>query len=320
MNAQLKEIARKVIYNEDILKLLQKRNLEGLYRGLVDFQIEQCENEKHNSSIDKEGFQVGEPWNGDIENAPILFLSSNPAYNFYEISPRWYWDNSANGGENILKGKNGDPMSLENILDFIRTRIKESPAKSDKDIALRIRLKKDNAIYTPAVTYWGNVRERTEYLLPDELKISLGNKMTPTTYARKIMEYVVCMEVVPFRSTGEAGLKTNTAAIFNHCWNNFTYQILELSGASIFVLVGSKVLNTFTRKINLHQDTKSNLCVGKPLELTIGTRNRIIVYVPFNLGTIPYLPDCLPSETIRQLRDTLARRIIFDELYKFNRN
>ena len=78
-------------------------------------------------------------------------------------------------------------MSLENILDFIRTRIKESHAKSDKDIALRIRLKKDNAIYTLAVPYWGNVRERTEYLLPDELKISLGNKMTPAEYARKIM-------------------------------------------------------------------------------------------------------------------------------------
>ena len=316
MNAQLKEIARKVIYNEDILKLLQKRNLEGLYRGLVDFQIEQCENEKHNSSIDKEGFQVGEPWNGDIENAPILFLSSNPAYNFYEISPRWHWDNSDNGGKKILKGKNGDPMSLENILDFIRTRIKESHAKSDKDIALRIRLKKDNAIYTPAVPYWGNVRERTEYLLPDELKISLGNKMPPAEYARKIMEYVVCMEVVPFRSTGEAGLKKNTEKIFDYCWDRFTLKILKLSGASIFVLVGSKVLNTFTRNLNLHQSIESNLRVGKPLELTIGARNRIIVYVPFNLGTIPYLPDCLPSETIRQLRDTLARRIIFDELYK----
>lgn len=314
MNAQLEKIASEVIYNQDICNLLQNPNNNGLYKDLVDFQRKECE--KHNSSIATEGFQIGEPWNGDIENAPILFLSSNPAYNFYEISPRWHWDNSDNGGKKILKGKNGDPMSLENILDFIRTRIKESAAKSDKDIALRIRLKKDNAIYTPAVPYWGNVRERTEYLLPDELKIFLGNKMTPATYARKIMEYVVCMEVVPFRSTGEAGLKTNTAAIFNRCWNNFTYQILELSGASIFVLVGSKVLNTFTRKLNLHQDTKSNLCVGKPLELTIGARNRIIVYVPFNLGTIPYLHDCLPSETIRQLRDTLARRIIFDELYK----
>ena len=92
MNAQLEieKIASEVIYNQDICNLLQNPNNNELYKDLVDFQRKECE--KHNSSIATEGFQIGEPWNGDIENAPILFLSSNPAYNFYEISPRWYWD------------------------------------------------------------------------------------------------------------------------------------------------------------------------------------------------------------------------------------
>ena len=109
MNAQLEKIASpekiasEVIYNQDICNLLQNPNNDGLYKDLVDFQRNECK--KHNSSIATEGFQIGEPWNGDIENAPILFLSSNPAHNFYEISPRWHWDNSDNGGKKILKSK-----------------------------------------------------------------------------------------------------------------------------------------------------------------------------------------------------------------------
>ena len=80
MNKGLRDIAENIMFNGEIRKLIQNPNQDGLYRELVGFQIKQCET--LDLSIEKEGFQIGEPWNGDIENAPILFLSSNPSFDF----------------------------------------------------------------------------------------------------------------------------------------------------------------------------------------------------------------------------------------------
>ena len=35
--------------------------------------------------------QVPEPWSGNLEHAPILFLSSNPSISTAELYPRWEW-------------------------------------------------------------------------------------------------------------------------------------------------------------------------------------------------------------------------------------
>ena len=40
--------------------------------------------------IEEESFQIGEHFDNDIEHAPILFLSSNPAFTFDEVSPRYF--------------------------------------------------------------------------------------------------------------------------------------------------------------------------------------------------------------------------------------
>jgi hypothetical protein len=39
-----------------------------------------------------ERFQVPEPWNGDIERAPVLFIGSNPSISESEAYPRWSSD------------------------------------------------------------------------------------------------------------------------------------------------------------------------------------------------------------------------------------
>lgn len=39
--------------------------------------------------------QVPEPWSGHLEQAPILFLSSNPSINVAEEYPRWSWSDEA---------------------------------------------------------------------------------------------------------------------------------------------------------------------------------------------------------------------------------
>ena len=41
-----------------------------------------------------DSFHVPEPWNGLIEQAPVLFISSNPSFNRKEEFPLWSWDES----------------------------------------------------------------------------------------------------------------------------------------------------------------------------------------------------------------------------------
>ena len=82
---ELDDVIEKVVDNDDVRNLLKQP-----YGEIIQFQIEECIN--NGTSIDKEGFQIGEPFDGDIENAPILFLSSNPAFNFDEVSPRYFAD------------------------------------------------------------------------------------------------------------------------------------------------------------------------------------------------------------------------------------
>ena len=95
MNCNIKaldDVIREIVFNDDVSQLLSTPNAAHSYDGVVQFQVDECED--NGTSIAKEGFQIGEPFDGDIENAPILFLSSNPAFNFDEVSPRYFPDST----------------------------------------------------------------------------------------------------------------------------------------------------------------------------------------------------------------------------------
>ena len=53
--------------------------------NIVDFQ------RKNGNAQNINDFQLPEPWNGDIVNAPILVISSNPAYSKDELYPTLNW-------------------------------------------------------------------------------------------------------------------------------------------------------------------------------------------------------------------------------------
>ena len=63
--------------------------------------------------------------------------------------------------------------------------------------------------------------------------------------ASEIMKYAVCMEIVPFRSNGKNGIINAK----NVSWNDFTRDLLDLLGASVIVLVGDKVIDSFVSKV-----------------------------------------------------------------------
>ncbi|MBR1437719.1 MAG: hypothetical protein IJ587_04205, partial [Synergistaceae bacterium] len=179
-------------------------------------------------------------------------------------------------------------MSFDEIKTFFKTRIQTSPARNDKDQTLRIPLKDGGTICVP---YWTCVKNNTELLLPD------GFKGKP---AREIMKYAVCMEIVPFRSNGEEGV-TNAK---NVCWNDFTRDLLELSGASVIVLVGDKVLDSFVS--NIAPKAMGTLTAKQIYRIKIGNKDRLIVKVDFMLGKIRRFKGFFDDGVIVALQNAVA--------------
>ena len=289
----LDQIIRNVVYNEDVRNLLKLKQIDLThpYGEIIKFQLDECND--NNTSIEQEGFQVGEPFDGDIEHAPVLFLSSNPAFNFDEVSPRYFADSGkVFNPEHISAMKRvkfSDPnreysfdeiremfiepnkeMSPDEIKTFLKTRIQNSPALNDQDQTLRIPLRDGG---TKAVLYWRTVKNNTELLLPSALTDKWTN-LTPSQKAREIMKYVVCMEIVPFRSIMGAGL---TPKLFDKCWEDFTKHLLALSGAEVIVLVRKPVFEAFCRNAHLDGKQKQTLDKHNIIHCDFGGKDRLVV-------------------------------------------
>ena len=323
MNCNIKaldDVIREIVFNEDVSQLLRTPNAAHSYNGVVQFQVDECKD--NGTSIKDEGFQIGEPFDGDIENAPILFLSSNPAFNFDEVSPRYFPDSgkifmpahvdlSIQDRVNIpagnylfeeVKSKFAVPqkeMSFDEIKEFLKTRIQTSPARNKRDTTLCIPLKDGGTVGVP---YWTCVRNNTELLLPVSLKNQWTN-LTPSQRVREIMKYAVCMEIVPFKSSGESGVENAK----DTCWNNFTTHLLELSGASVIVLVGNKVLDSFTS--HMAAGAKAILEVKNIYACRIGKKDRQIVKVDFAQGKMRRFATFFDSTVISQLQSAVKNAL-----------
>jgi hypothetical protein len=138
------------------------------------FSSPQCSNPcayiistQHASSIDK--LQVPEPWSGDLEHAPILFLSSNPSINDVEEIPLWSWSN-------------------EWIEDFYTNRYEGGRKQWIKDGKYNLLLDGSRQI----VRFWVEVRQRARELLERDICDGVDYALT---------------EVVHCKSQGEEGVR-----------------------------------------------------------------------------------------------------------------
>jgi hypothetical protein len=113
--------------------------------------------------------QLPEPWNGDIENCKILFISSNPSINPYEKYPSESWND-------------------EEIIDFFRNRFSDK-----KEYVKNYRYPQLKEGYAKSwVRYWSFVRTIAKILLDNP------NAVPGEDYA--------LMEIVRCKSKAEEGV------------------------------------------------------------------------------------------------------------------
>jgi hypothetical protein len=143
-------------------------------------------------------FHVPEPWSGDLANAPVLFLASNPSFWDKEWYPTISWTDDA-------------------LVDFFHNRFGGGSREWIRD-GTRTLLK--GGEHSPKATkFFQGVRQRASELL-----------CRPAVPGQ---DYALS-EVVHCKSAGEEGV---SEALLN-CSSRYLDNVLMLSGARVIVVLG----------------------------------------------------------------------------------
>lgn len=154
-----------------------------------------------------------EAWTGDIVNAPILFLSSNPSFDADENYPNWELSE--------------DEWPIDKVADFSVNRFTSeiqrgygaSDGLSAKEVDRTIS-KKGELLHK--VTYWNWARSMVAYIHNKEIsQVSAHSDYAMT-------------EIVHCKSKGEEGVKKARLK----CKDKFLERILEISQADLIIISG----------------------------------------------------------------------------------
>lgn len=121
------------------------------------------------SSSALDDYQVPEPWSGHLEQAPILFLSSNPSIGYIEDYPRWSWSDDA-------------------INDYFNNRFGGGSRVWIKDGTKALQ---HDGKYSRSVRFWIEIRQRAIELLQRNVIPGIDYALT---------------EIVHCKSYGETGV------------------------------------------------------------------------------------------------------------------
>lgn len=145
-------------------------------------------------------FQCPEPWNGRIETAPILFISSNPSISDIEQHPTLTW-------------------SDQGIVDYFSNRFGHGHKLWIKDG--RYTLLNDDS-YSGSVAFLASVRQRAAELLD-----------RPAADVMPGVDYALA-EIVRCKSRSETGVSAAAA----ECSSRYLRQTMEVSGAKLMACLG----------------------------------------------------------------------------------
>jgi hypothetical protein len=159
------------------------------------------------SAISWSDFHVPEPWNGELESARVLFVSSNPAIDSAELYPTPSWADTER-------------------IDFFRHRF--SGGKQAWTDAFRTLLKDGRYDAAPrAGKYWAEIHNRAIELLGPEARPGIDYALT---------------EVVHCKSSSNHGVKEARV----ECATRYLEPVLQVaSSARVIVLVGKQAWEVF---------------------------------------------------------------------------
>jgi hypothetical protein len=187
-------------------------------------------------------FQRPEPWVGQIDRAPILFISSNPSFDEEEHFP----------------DSNAEKWRPELVVDFFQNRF-TSPAGWVKGLKV---LHADGSYSKSWVRFWASARARAAEALQKKKKAVIPGVDFALT------------EVVHCKSKSEIGV--NEAQDF--CSARYLERILSVAAARVLIVYGVPAREMACRAFGLrgHETTNCNLLDP----VLIGRTLRMVVFLP----------------------------------------
>ncbi len=194
---------RKIINGEKLIN-----GKENPCRSIVQWQLDKHESIDNSSHEPKDFLHCPEPWAGNLTEARVIFLSSNPSFNEKENFPTLSWKNDETSDFFINR------FSSEKMRQYGAT---EGSGLENPDKAIL----KDGT-QTKRVRTWSQLRKRASVLIDRPPEDTLASR-----------DYVMT-EVVHCKSHKEIGVQ----AALTVCVNKWLKQILALSSARLVVVSG----------------------------------------------------------------------------------
>ena len=197
----------------------------------------------------EQGYQVPEPWNGNLEKADILFLSSNPGINVFEKFPRYIGRDKTSGEMRfsyapVTDAAQADYLSREEVRQFFIRRFQENPYTKSLLPGVYEFRNDGGCCVGPCrirgVKYW-NVMMK---IAANILGIELDEKTADESVRREICSRILSMEMVPFKSAKEGDIPKD---LWKDCWDKFSREIFYSSKAKIVFLIDKKTTERFCK-------------------------------------------------------------------------
>lgn len=204
-------------------KLLEEittcENIQKILNGNLDSDCKKCEKIVNSQKCNFEDFQLPEPWNGDLENCKILFISSNPSINRKEKYP--------------LREK----WSKSDIYDFFVNRFDNDDNRKNKWV-------KDELL--PQLLIDGEYQEKKKYVRFWAAVRSIARVILDTKSTTAGKDYALT-EIVHCKSTNEIGVHE----AMDTCANKYLDKIIKISKAKIIICLGGKAGDAVKRKYQI---------------------------------------------------------------------
>lgn len=195
-------------------------------------------------------WQVPEGWAGDLAEARIVFVSSNPSISTADDR------NDPTQAEDYPRGSWTD----EEILSFVTHRF--DPRFGFATVDGRHRCQ--DGSYSKPTRYWVKIREQASWLFDREADPNHDYAMT---------------EVVHCKSKAEVGVAKAAAT----CVQTHMDPIVSQSRAGLIVIVGSKARDRITASWELPEGFGTKVAIGNETAnlavRTIGGRCRVVAYL-----------------------------------------
>ncbi|MCT1452592.1 hypothetical protein M3G18_06690 [Corynebacterium sp. p3-SID1145] len=217
MNSEEKEVFRKIagcsIANRIVDDLeAGNPNNDPCYR-ICSYQQEEFDKlGDEQVRFSKETFHMPEPWNGNLSEAKILFVSSNPSFDINETTPELARKKNKEVLPKIISDTEKDDPETKKALDeaenFFENRFLDETGS--------IREEYENET-------WKRILKFAGYLLGRTRSIERGKKLN-NAQKEEFASCIALTEVVHCKSPGEEGVE----AAAETCYDKHTRAVIEL--------------------------------------------------------------------------------------------